>query len=206
VIYEKFVLAATVAALSSLLLYNYNIYSKAFEFAQTQSQGYAPLINRLRELLIEDSSKSADEVRSSYLAVEPSLDKKTAEGMFALAADIERYSSILADRAPESARTAAAVSRLTRESAFKFSTSKITRKEFDDFYGQLTRLQTDFINAASDESRELALREFRTFRERFEKEIPWYLRTEYVFGAAIAAILFWTFFVRRILKRSATGH
>lgn len=197
-IYEKFLLAVTVAIITAALLYLYNVYSKSFEVAESQARSYSIVGGRLRELVITNTVKTMQEVRFAYNESARSLPNKNAEAADSLALELEKTSALLATELPRSAIISKSIARKMRETIVDFETGlNFTNSQIELFEQAIADLQVSFLSTYNSEIAALTISEFRRFKDQFDQEIPIYLRPlsviliSFIFLICSTAFIFW---------------
>jgi hypothetical protein len=178
-LYEKVVLALTIAAISALLLYTYNIYSKAFEVAQSQSKGYSTLFLKMRDLALGGTIKISQDVRAAYSKPSRSLPKEISDSADSISIELRQIADLLVKQSPNSASTAKEMANLIKTDSVNFLTElNFNRLQIDAFENGLAKLRLTFIENFDSEIERITLNEFHNFQTQFEKEIPWIFRPQ----------------------------
>ena len=161
-IYEKFLLAVTVAIITAALLYLYNVYSKAFEVAESQARSYSLVGNRLRDLVLTNTVKAVHEIRFSYNSSARFLPKEKADAADSLELELEKTSTLLLTELPKSAAISKAISRKMREGIVEFESGlAFNSLQIEAFEKTIEEFQIDFLKTYNSEIGTLTILEFR---------------------------------------------
>lgn len=175
-IYEKIVVGVAVAAVSAVLLYVYNIYSKAFEAAQLNSRAYTSIAIKLKDVTIENSLKAAHEFRTAFSSEgNRFLPKGKGDSIFAFAGEIENVSFSLELKAPQTAAIAQQIAKDIKLAVVEFSV-QLGERQIAEFDRKIAKSHDMFLAAYNSEVSLISLAEFQSFLGIYEKTIPNYLQ------------------------------
>lgn len=192
IVYDKLVIASCIAAVSAVLIYSYNINNKAFELAQAQSRGYASIASKLRELVLDGSTKARQEIQAAYFNKgERYFSKDEIDAIDSVATEIRGVASLLKKRAKTTSTAAETLAQTMQELMNKFAVpDTLNKKAVEDADAKIVSLQADFIDGYDSEVTQLVSDDFKRFYESFENELPWYYRyPRTIIGVAATVLL-----------------
>jgi hypothetical protein len=202
-LYEKVVLAVIISAVSAALLYTYNINSKAFDVAEAQSKGYSALALKLRDLCVTGTIKVGENVRVAYLRGSRTLPDQFAEAIDAVSVEMSQIADLIATKAPNSAKSAKEISRLLNDATLDFQTEfGFNKPHVDEFQKKLEIRRLKFIQRSEVEIKKVALDEFNTFVDDFEKRIPFLLRPKNVWWSTLGLFVISTGVLIWVVRRN----
>jgi hypothetical protein len=200
IVYDKLIIGLLVAAVSAVLLYSYNVYSKAFELAQTHSRSYSTVASRLRDLVIDNSLKVRREARSAYLQGQTSLTKAQTGEIDSLAVEIEDVAILLPKQVASTSEAAKDLSKQLKVASIKFaSKDSFTKKSVDEFDAQMTSTQNNFLKNYDTEIGQLAAEEFQKYFDIYQQALPFYMRSGPVLTIAILTFVTFTVLLLGVL-------
>ncbi|HML07288.1 MAG TPA: hypothetical protein VK430_04055 [Xanthobacteraceae bacterium] len=189
VIYDKLIIAIFVAAVSAMLLYSYNVYSKAFELAEKQSGGYSAIAAKLRDLVMINSVKATQEIKTAYGRGDRYLPKKASNEIASLAIEIRGVAKLLEKPIGKTASSSGTLADALTEASINLAISgAFTRQAVDATNDKIIALQARFIESYNSDIGPLTSNEFRHFFNSFESELPFLLRP--VFLLIISVLIF----------------
>jgi hypothetical protein len=179
-IFDKIIFALIATLLSTYLLYDYNIYSKAFEVASAESHSYSSIADTIYKIVIEDVTKINVDVKSNQLLQPERLSKENLQSMLGTAGGLQVRSSsvkdvkIINNSLNEPSEAAAKIATRLRNAAADFSdTSKFDKSHVDTFNNEIEKLQNDFISAYVKSIGGVQSSELDIFKEKFNSNVPW---------------------------------
>jgi len=146
IVYDKLVIASCIAAVSAVLIYSYNINNKAFELAQAQSRGYASIASKLRELVLDGSTKARQEIQAAYFNKgERYFSKDEIDAIDSVATEIRGVASLLKKRAKTTSTAAKTLAQTMQELMNKFAVpDTLNKKAVEDADAKIVSLQARF--------------------------------------------------------------
>ncbi|MFN3351041.1 hypothetical protein [Pseudorhodoplanes sp.] len=189
-VYEKVVVAIVVAVVSGLLLYAYNLHSKAFEIAQVQARGHSLTAQKLRELALNGALKATLDIRIAHNSGIDKLPKSIEDSVEVVAIELTAVSKLIAAQLKDAAPIAEEMGRELKTHALKFGVGlEFDRDSIEKFESRMNELQLKFIAVFDREIGPLAVSDLDFFHSSFEQVMPIYLRPKYVMLICLAIFL-----------------
>jgi len=177
VIYDKVVIGLLVAAVSAVLIYSYNLYSKAFDAAQTQAGGYLATSSKLRDLVIDNSTQASQKIQFAFSHGEHDISQQDVDSIDSLAIQIRGIATLLGKKLNKTAAIGEELANALVGDATNFVLpDSITKKAVDGANAKIVGLQQQFIDDYDTEIGSIATTEFQKFFQTFEAQLPFYLQ------------------------------
>ena len=179
-LFDKVLFVLLVSLLSTYILYDYNIYSKAFETASTQSRPYSTLAVKLFGVVTDEVSKLNSDLKLNELLKPDKISSDNLSHMFKVANDIKVSATVLRNatalHSTFNAPTDIALELATKLqiAAADFSDrNKFKKATVDNFNSEAEKLQSKFIDSHFEKIGALFSQELSTFKSKFSESVPW---------------------------------
>lgn len=193
VIYDKVIIGLLVAAVSAVLIYSYNLYSKAFDAAQTQAGGYLATSSKLRDLVIDNSTQASQKIQFAFTHGDHFISQQDGDSIETLATQIRDVATLLGKKLNKTAATGEKLANALVGDATNFALpDSITTKAVDNAIAEIVNLQQQFIDNYDVEIGPVATTEFKKFFQAFETQLPFYLQPFYLLISVIVIFGFGT--------------
>jgi hypothetical protein len=179
-LFDKVLFVLLASLLSTYVLYDYNIYSKAFETASSQSRPYSTLAVKLFNVVSDEVSKLNRDLKLNQLLKPDKISSDNLSQMLKIANDIKVNATVLRNAAALqstfNAPTDVALELATklRIGAADFSDrNKFNKTTVDNFNTEAEKLQSKFIDSHFEKIGALFSQELSTFKSKFGESVPW---------------------------------
>lgn len=194
-LFDKVLFVLLASVLSTYILYDYNIYSKAFETASNLSRPYSTRAVKLFDLVTDEVSKLDRDLKLNQLLKAEKISSDNLSQMLKVANDIKINATVLRNAAALhstfNAPTDIALELATklRIAAADFSDkSKFNKTTVDDFNAEAEKLQSKFTDAHFEKIGALFSQELSTFKNKFSEGVPWDARPATMLALCLAGI------------------
>ena len=200
-IFDKVLFAVLATMILTYLLYSYNIYAKAFETAQTQSNVFSLIAVSLKSIILDDLTALLAVIRDDALSGPDALSTKKKDDLLKYAGIIELRSRALGDKLPDASNVGKIIAEKLRDAVPQLITKAGFKPDrVEAFIQDVETQQIGFLTAYSKKIGSVQSEELEDFRKAFDANVPLEARPSTVLIIAVLTLGFYLVYLKIFTK------